>query len=74
MNQDDVWGLNMETEYDYDWRADQQKHDDDEQTRAVAEAFERIYLAISRMEMMDNCEYTSLRSDVRLTEMASWRK
>lgn len=59
--------------YDEDWGA-QQKLDEDLEKRAVTEAYRRIYLAINRLEMLDNASYTDLRADVRLTELVLFRK
>lgn len=62
---DDDWGHS-------EWCA-QQKLDEDLEKRAVTEAYRRIYLAINRLEMLDNASYTDLRADVRLTEMVMAR-
>lgn len=69
----DLYGMEMSCFDDNQW-SEQQRHDNEEEQRAVAEAYDRIYLAINRLEVLDNCSYSSLRSDVRLTELASWRK
>lgn len=66
----------IEMACDDDWGA-QQKLDEDfyktNEKRAVTEAFRRWYLAINRLEILDNCSYTDLRADTRLVEMVMAR-
>lgn len=71
----DLYGQNMEaeTEYDWDWGRAQAEDEAIEQ-RQVSEAFERIYRAISELELLSNAGYPSLRTDVRFIEAVMWRK
>lgn len=70
----DVYGMGMACYDDSNWQTEQQRQDDEAEQRQVTEAYQRIYLAINRLELLDNCSYTDLRADVRFTEEVMFRK
>lgn len=69
----DLYGMEMSCFDDNTWAA-QQAQDEAIEKREVTEAFERIYLSINRLEVLDNCSYVDLRADVRLIEEVLFRK
>lgn len=58
---------------DGDWAA-QQAQDEAVNKQVLNEAFKSLYLAINRLEVLDNCEYTDLRRDIRFIELKVWGK
>lgn len=67
----DLYGMGM-AYYDDSWEA-AQANDEALEQREIAEAFERVYLAVTRLEVLDGAQYLDLRRDIRFLELSMRR-